>query len=47
MLGSNQRRLSRRFYRLAPTNFVEGPDLRVLGPGNIFDDSGPRLFRDQ
>ena len=37
MLGSNQRRLSRRFYRLPPTTFLKGYDLRILGSGDIFD----------
>jgi len=47
VLGSNQRRLSRRFYRLPPTTFLKGSDLRILESGDIFDDNGPCLFRVQ
>jgi hypothetical protein len=47
VLGSNQRRLSRRFYRLPPTTFLKGSDLRILGSGDIFDGIVPCQFRAQ
>jgi hypothetical protein len=46
VLGSNQRRLSRRFYRLPLSAHRNDPDLQILYVLGLVGDSGPRLFRD-
>jgi hypothetical protein len=46
VLGSNQRRLSRRFYRLPPSAPSGTSDLRKLRHRYLKRESGPRLFRD-
>jgi len=46
VLGSNQRRLSRRFYRLRLSPPGNGSDLGILRILGVLRESGPRLFRD-